>query len=37
MAILNYTTQISAEKTVTEIQAMLAKAKAQAIMTEENL
>jgi hypothetical protein len=34
MAILNYTTQISAEKTVTEIQSMLAKAKAQAIMTE---
>jgi hypothetical protein len=34
MAILNYTTQISAEKTVTEIQSMLARAKAQAIMTE---
>lgn len=34
MAILNYTTQISAEKTVSEIQSMLAKAKAQAIMTE---
>lgn len=34
MAILNYTTQISAEKTVAEIQSMLAKAKAQAIMTE---
>lgn len=34
MAILNYTTQISAEKTVAEIQAMLAKAKAQAILSE---
>jgi hypothetical protein len=34
MAILNYTTQIKVEKTVAEIQAVLAKAKAQAIMTE---
>lgn len=34
MPILNYSTQIAAEKTVTEIQAMLAKAKAQAVMTE---
>lgn len=34
MAILNYTTSISTEKTVSEIQGLLAKAKAQAIMTE---
>jgi hypothetical protein len=34
MAILNYTTQIAAEKTVTEIQSILAKAGAQAILTE---
>jgi len=34
MAILNYTTQISAEKTVTEIQQILSKGKAQAILTE---
>lgn len=34
MAILNYTTQISAEKTVSEIQSMLAKAKATAVLTE---
>lgn len=32
--ILNYTTQIAAEKTVAEIQSMLAKAKAQAVLTE---
>lgn len=36
MPILNYTTQIDAEKTVTEIQKKLAKAKAQAILTEYN-
>ena len=34
MAILNYTTQIAAEKTVSEIQSMLAKAKAVAVLTE---
>lgn len=34
MAILNYTTQIAAEKTVTEIQSLLAKAKACAVLTE---
>jgi hypothetical protein len=34
MAILNYTTQIKAEKTLAEIQIMLAKAKAQALMME---
>jgi len=34
MALLNYTTQISAEKTVTEIQGILARAGALAIMTE---
>lgn len=34
MALLNYTTQIAAEKTVTEIQSILAKAKACAVMTE---
>ena len=34
MPLLNYTTQIAAEKTVTEIQTMLAKAKAQAVMSE---
>lgn len=34
MPILNYTTQIAAEKTVTEIQSMLARAKAQAVMSE---
>ena len=34
MAILNYTTQISAEKTVMEIQAILVKAKASAVMAE---
>jgi hypothetical protein len=34
VAILNYTTQISSQKTVTEIQDILAKAGAQAIMTE---
>lgn len=34
MPILNYTTQIAAEKTVAEIQTMLAKARAQAVMTE---
>lgn len=34
MAILNYTTQIQTEKTVSEIQSILAKAKAQAVMTE---
>lgn len=32
--ILNYTTTISADKTVAEIQGMLARAKAQAIMNE---
>lgn len=34
MAILNYTTTISAEKTAGEIQAKLAKAKAQAVLCE---
>ena len=34
MAILNYTTTISAEKTASEIQARLAKAKAQAVLCE---
>ena len=34
MAILNYTTRIKAEKTASEIQEKLAKAKAQAIMSE---
>jgi hypothetical protein len=34
MALLNYTTQISAENTVTEIQGILARAGALAIMTE---
>lgn len=34
MPILNYTTEIAAEKTVAQIQAMLAKAKAQAVMSE---
>jgi hypothetical protein len=34
MAILNYSTQIAAGKTVTEIQQMLARAKAQAVLTE---
>ena len=34
MPILNYTTSISAEKTVSEIQCMLAKAKAKAVMSE---
>lgn len=34
MAILNYTTQIAAEKTITEIQKVLARAGAQAILTE---
>lgn len=34
MPILNYTTQIAAEKTAAEIQSMLAKAKAQAVMSE---
>lgn len=34
MPLLNYTTSISTEKTVSEIQAMLAKAKACAILTE---
>lgn len=34
MAILNYTTTISAEKTASEIQAKLAKAKAQAVLCE---
>lgn len=36
MPLLNYTTQITAEKTVGEIQAMLAKAGALAIMLEYN-
>ena len=36
MAILNYTTQIKAGKTVSEIQEKLVKAKAQAVMTEYN-
>lgn len=34
MAILNYTTKIDAEKTVTEIQMMLVKAGANSILTE---
>lgn len=34
MPILNYTTQIAAEKTLAQIQAMLAKAKARAIMLQ---
>lgn len=34
MALLNYSTQIAAEKTVTEIQTILAKSGALAIMTE---
>jgi hypothetical protein len=34
MPILNYTTQIATEKTVAEIQTMLARAKAQAVMSE---
>lgn len=34
MPILNYTTSITTDKTVTEIQAMLARAKAQAVMSE---
>ena len=34
MAILNYTTKIKAERTASEIQEKLAKAKAQAIMSE---
>jgi len=34
MAILNYTTEVSTEKTVGEIQSRLAKAKAQAVLTE---
>ena len=34
MAILNYTTTISAEKTAMEIQSRLAKAKAQAVLCE---
>jgi hypothetical protein len=34
MAILNYTTSIKTEKTASEIQAKLAKAKAQAVMCE---
>lgn len=34
MPLLNYTTQISAEKTAAEIQAILARAGAMAIMTE---
>jgi len=34
MALLNYTTQIATQKTVSEIHAMLARQKAQAIMTE---
>ncbi len=34
MALLNYTTQIATEKTVTEIQGILARAGAMAIMTE---
>ena len=36
MAILNYTTSIATEKTGAEIQKKLAKAKAQAILTEYN-
>lgn len=34
MAILNYTTQIGSEKTIAEIQGMLSRAKAVAVMTE---
>lgn len=34
MPILNYTTEIASEKSISEIQAMLAKAGAQAILTE---
>lgn len=34
MAILNYTTKINAEKTASEIQSKLVKAKAQAVMSE---
>lgn len=34
MPILNYTTSVAAEKTTTEIQQILAKAKAKAIVTE---
>lgn len=34
MAILNYTTSISADKTVMEIQSMLVKARASAVMSE---
>lgn len=34
MSLLNYTTQVSVDKTVGEIQFMLAKAKASAILTE---
>ena len=34
MAIMNYTTTISAEKTASEIQAKLAKARAQAVLCE---
>ena len=34
MAILNYTTEVAAEKTVAQIQSLLAKAGAQAIMSE---
>lgn len=34
MAILNYTTSIAAEKTAMEIQTKLAKAKAQAVLSE---
>lgn len=34
MGILNYTTQIAASKTVSEIQSLLCKAKASAVLTE---
>ena len=34
MALLNYTTQIAAQKTVSEIQTLLCKAKASAVLTE---
>lgn len=34
MAILNYTTSINTEKTVSEIQGILARAKAQAVLSE---
>jgi hypothetical protein len=34
MAILNYTTQIAAQKTVAEIQSILRKSKASAVLTE---